>query len=54
VTEFLRANGGDLALARRFARHASVSTTVDVYGHLETDELIRGMHRTAERWAAAK
>jgi len=33
VTEFLRANGGDLALAQQFARHASVSTTVDVYGH---------------------
>jgi integrase/recombinase XerC len=51
VTEFLRANGGDLALAQRFARHASVSTTVDVYGHLETEDLVRGMRRAGERWA---
>jgi integrase len=53
VTEFLRANGGDLALAQRFARHASVSTTVDVYGHLETEDLVRGMRRAGERWAHA-
>jgi integrase len=52
VTEFLRANGGDLALAQRFARHASVATTVDVYGHLETDDLVRGMQRAGERWQA--
>ncbi len=50
VTEFLRANGGDLALAQRFARHASVATTVDVYGHLETDDLVRGMVKAGERW----
>ena len=31
------ANGGDLALAQRFARHATIATTVDVYGHLETE-----------------
>ena len=50
VTEFLRANGGDLALAQRFARHASVSTTVDVYGHLENEDLVRGMVRAGARW----
>jgi integrase/recombinase XerC len=52
VTEFLRANRGDLALAQRFARHATVATTVDVYGHLETDDLVRGMVRAGERWDA--
>jgi integrase/recombinase XerC len=51
VTEFLRANGGDLALAQRFARHASVSTTVDVYGHLETEDLVAGIQRAGERWS---
>jgi len=50
VTEFLRANQGDLALAQRFARHASVQTTVDVYGHLETADLVRGMVKAGERW----
>ena len=50
VTEFLRANQGDLALAQRSARHASVATTVDVYGHLETDDLVRGMLKAGERW----
>jgi integrase len=52
VTEFLRANGGDLALAQQFARHASVATTIDVYGHLETEDLVRGMRRAGERWAS--
>jgi integrase len=50
ITEFLRANGGDLALAQRFARHATIATTVDVYGHLETEDLVRGMRRAGERW----
>lgn len=30
ITEFLRANGGGLALAQRFAPHATIATTVDV------------------------
>lgn len=34
VTEFIRATG-DVAAAQRFARHASVATTVDIYGHLD-------------------
>jgi len=50
ITEFLRANGGDLALAQRFARHATIATTVDVYGHLETEDLVRGMRRAGARW----
>ncbi len=50
ISEFLRADGGDLALALRFARHASVATTVDVYGHLEIEELVRGMLKADERW----
>ena len=54
VTEFLRANGGDLALAQRFARHASVATTVDVYGHLETEDLVRGMLRAGLRWTSSE
>jgi integrase len=45
ITEFLRANGGDLALAQRFARHATIATTVDVYGHVENEDLVRGMRR---------
>lgn len=53
ITEFLRANGGDLALAQRFARHATIATTIDVYGHLETEDLIRGMRRAGERWSAS-
>ena len=52
ITEFLRANGGDLALAQRFARHATIATTVDVYGHLENDDLVRGMRGTGARWNA--
>ncbi|MBA2360336.1 MAG: tyrosine-type recombinase/integrase [Actinobacteria bacterium] len=50
VTEFIRATG-DVAAAQRFARHASVATTVDVYGHLDRDDLIRGMKLAGERWA---
>lgn len=53
ITAFMRANGGDLALAQRFARHASIATTVDVYGHLETEDLVRGMRRAGDRWDAS-
>jgi len=44
------ANGGDLALAQRFARHATIPTTVDVYGHLGTEDLVRRMRRAEDRW----
>jgi integrase len=53
ITEFLRANGGDLALAQRFARHATISTTVDTYGHLDREDLVQGMRRAGERWDAS-
>jgi integrase len=49
VTEFIRATG-DVAAAQRFARHASVATTVDIYGHLDREDLVRGMLRAGERW----
>ena len=49
VTEFIRATG-DVAAAQRFARHASVATTVDIYGHLDREDLVRGMKLAGERW----
>jgi integrase len=49
VTEFIRATG-DVAAAQRFARHASVATTVDIYGHLDREDLVRGMRLAGERW----
>ena len=49
VTEFLRATG-DISLAKEFARHANVATTVDVYGHLDRDDLIAGMRKADARW----
>jgi integrase len=49
VTEFIRATG-DVAAAQRFARHASVATTVDIYGHLDREDLVRGMRLAAVRW----
>lgn len=49
ITEFIRATG-DMALAREFARHASAATTVDIYGHLDRDDLRRGMQLAAARW----
>lgn len=50
VTELLRATG-DVAVAQQFARHVSVATTVDVYGHLDQEDLIRGMRLAGERWS---
>ena len=34
ISEFIRANKGDLLAAKRFARHVSIQTTFDVYGHI--------------------
>lgn len=45
ITAFLRQNG-NLKLAQMLARHASISTTADIYGHLEFADLataLRGM-----------
>lgn len=50
ITEFLRATQGNLALAQLFARHASIQTTVDVYGHLSREDLVGGMRKAAGPW----
>lgn len=49
ITEFIRASGS-IEVARLFARHASVATTVDIYGHLNQDDLVRAMKLAAARW----
>ena len=52
VTEFLRANGRrSRPCAAVCPSRVPASTTVDVYGHLETEDLVRGMRRAGERWA---
>jgi integrase len=38
ITEFLR-QSGNLKLAQMLARHASIRTTADIYGHLELADL---------------
>jgi integrase len=48
-TEFMRATG-DLKLTQMFMRHASISTTADVYLHLDRADLIVGMKKAQERW----
>jgi hypothetical protein len=35
------------------ARHATVATTADICGQLETEDLVRGMRRAGEPWTAA-
>ena len=40
---------GDLKLAELFARHANISTTADIYTHLDHADLIRGMRLAGER-----
>lgn len=51
ITEFLRATNGNLALAQKFARHASITTTINVYGHLSTSDLMLAMRQAGEAWA---
>lgn len=43
VTEFLRATDGNVALAKKLARHKSINTTIDVYGHLTNEDLAAAM-----------
>ena len=38
ITELLRATG-NLKLAQLLARHKSISTTADIYGHLDIGDL---------------
>jgi integrase len=42
ITEFLRSQG-NLKLAQQLARHASIQTTADVYGHLDDVDLERAL-----------
>ena len=42
ITEFLR-SGGNLKLAQQLARHASIQTTADIYGHLDDVDLERAL-----------
>jgi integrase len=44
ITEFLRSEG-NLKLAQQLARHASIQTTADVYGHLDDADLERALAR---------
>jgi integrase len=44
ITEFLRSQG-NLKLAQQLARHASIQTTADVYGHLDDADLERALAR---------
>jgi integrase len=42
ITEFLRSQG-NLKLAQQLARHGSIQTTADVYGHLDDVDLERAL-----------
>jgi integrase len=42
ITEFLRATG-NLKLAQQLARHQSITTTADIYGHLDDHDLERAL-----------
>jgi len=44
ITEFLRSEG-NIKLAQQLARHASIQTTADVYGHLDDADLERALAR---------
>ena len=44
ITEFLRSEG-NLKLAQQLARHASIQTTADVYGHLDDVDLEQALAR---------
>jgi integrase len=44
ITEFLRFEG-NLKLAQQLARHASIQTTADIYGHLDDADLERALAR---------
>ena len=42
ITEFLRSTG-NLKLAQQLARHRTIQTTADIYGHLEDVDLERAL-----------
>jgi integrase len=42
ITDFLRATG-NLKLAEQLARHATIQTTADIYGHLDDVDLERAL-----------
>jgi site-specific recombinase XerC len=42
ITEFLRSNG-NLKLAQQLARHRTIQTTADIYGHLDDVDLERAL-----------
>jgi integrase/recombinase XerD len=44
ITEFLRSEG-NLKLAQQLARHASIQTTAEIYGHLDDADLERALAR---------
>jgi integrase len=44
ITEFLRSEG-NIKLAQQLARHASIQTTADIYGHLDDADLERALAR---------
>jgi integrase/recombinase XerC len=44
ITDFLRQTG-NLKLAQLYARHADISTTANVYGHLDVGDLEAALHR---------
>jgi hypothetical protein len=48
ITEFLR-DTGDLKLAQMLAGHADISTTANVYAHLDTHEEPPGVRRRRRR-----
>ncbi len=42
ITEFLRSSG-NLKLAQQLARHQTIQTTADIYGHLDDVDLERAL-----------
>ena len=42
ITEFLR-HTGNLKLAQQLARHKSITTTADIYGHVDDADLERAL-----------
>jgi integrase len=42
ITDFLRATG-NLKLAQQLARHRTIQTTADIYGHLDDVDLERAL-----------
>ena len=45
ISAFLRSPHGSMELAQLLAGHASVSTTVDIYGHMQTTDLEDALRR---------